>query len=170
MYVMKKSRKTKRNKTLLSVGFIVATIIYVSSQYLGGASTSAASTAISGQSKTVATVSTTHTTQSAPPPQTKSTASGLYADGSYTGTAENAYYGTLQVKAVISGGKLTDVQFLQYANDRSTSVAINSRAMPVLKSEAIQAQTSNVSVVSGATFTSQAFQQSIHSALTQAQA
>ena len=169
MYVMKKSRKTKRNKTLLSVGFIVATIIYVSSQYLGGASTSAAA-AITGQNKTVATVSTTHTTQSAPPPQTKSTSSGLYADGSYTGTAENAYYGTLQVKAVISGGKLTDVQFLQYANDRGTSIAINNHAMPILKSEAIQAQTSNVSVVSGATFTSQAFQQSLHSALTQAQA
>lgn len=167
---MKKSKKTKRNKALLSIGFVVATALCVSSQYLGGALTSAASTAPTGQSKPVTAVSSTQTAQSAPPPQTKSGASGLYADGSYVGTAENAYYGTLQVKAVIANGKLTDVQFLQYANDRGTSVAINTRAMPVLKSEAIQAQTSAVSVVSGATFTSQAFEQSLHSALVQAQA
>src|SRR5581483_2062800 len=50
---------------------------------------------------------------------------GQYADGSYTGSVADAYYGYIQVKAVISGGKITDVQFLQYPNDRSTSIMIN---------------------------------------------
>jgi uncharacterized protein with FMN-binding domain len=91
-----------------------------------------------------------------------------YKDGQYTGSSEDAFYGFVQVLAVISGGKLTDVQFLQYPNDRSTSIQINSQAIPYLKQEAIQAQSANVNIVSGATDTSQAFIQSLSSALSQA--
>jgi len=60
------------------------------------------------------------------------------------------------------------VQFLQYPSDRNTSIRINSRAMPILKQEAISAQNANVNIVSGATDSSQAFQQSLASALSQA--
>jgi uncharacterized protein with FMN-binding domain len=95
---------------------------------------------------------------------------GQYTDGSYTGSSANAYYGTVQVKAVVSGGKLADVQFLQYPSDRSTSRYINSQAMPLLTQEAISAQNAQVNGVSGATFTSQAFIQSLTSALSQAKA
>ncbi len=99
---------------------------------------------------------------------TAPTPAATYKDGQYTGTAADAYYGFIQVLAVISGGKLTDVQFLQYPNDRSNSVAINSQAMPYLKQEALQAQSANVNIVSGATDTSQAFIQSLSSALDKA--
>src|SRR5260370_38615779 len=50
---------------------------------------------------------------------------GRYKDGAYTGNAADAIYGNLQVKAIIQGGTLTDVQFLQYPNDRPTSIEIN---------------------------------------------
>lgn len=96
------------------------------------------------------------------------TPSGQYVDGTYTGTVANAYYGYVQVQATISGGKLVDVAFLQYPNDRSTSRYINSQAMPALKSEAISAQSASVNGVSGATDTSAAFRQSLASALSQA--
>jgi uncharacterized protein with FMN-binding domain len=89
-------------------------------------------------------------------------------DGTYTGPVMNAYYGSVQVQAVVQGGKLTDVKFLQYPNDRSTSKIINTQAMPQLVQEAIQAQSANVNIVSGATDTSQAFQQSLAAALAQA--
>lgn len=92
-----------------------------------------------------------------------------YKDGSYTGDSANAYYGYIQVKVTIAGSKITDVAFLQYPNDRNTSRAINSQAMPYLKQEAIQAQSSNVDGVSGATDTSQAFVESLASALQKAQ-
>ncbi len=94
---------------------------------------------------------------------------GLYKDGSYTGSVADAYYGNVQVKAVIQSGKITDVQFLEYPSDRSTSVYINGQAMPYLTQEAIQSQNSNVDIVSGATETSLAFRESLASALTQAQ-
>ena len=93
---------------------------------------------------------------------------GAYRDGSYTGSVADAFYGNIQVKAIISGGKITDVQFLQYPSDRRQSIEINSQAMPLLKEEAIQAQSANVNGVSGASASSAAFVQSLQSALDQA--
>lgn len=93
---------------------------------------------------------------------------GLYRDGEYTGAVADAYFGNVQVKATIQAGKIADVQFLQYPSDRSTSQEINAVAMPSLQSEAIQAQSANVDIVSGATQTSLAFQQSLADALSQA--
>ena len=93
---------------------------------------------------------------------------GQYADGTYTGTPADAYYGTVQVQAVIQNGKITDVTFLQYPNDRRTSQYINGNAMPILISEAIQAQSANVNGVSGASETSPAFRVSLADALSQA--
>ncbi len=98
------------------------------------------------------------------------TSSQQYKDGTYTGDPGDALYGYIQVQAVIQGGKITDVVFLQYPNDRSTSVRINSQAMPYLKQEAIQAQSAQVDGVSGATDSSQAFIQSLGSALQKARA
>ncbi len=116
----------------------------------------------------------TTTSGSGTPPSNMSSGSnmgmsnGQYKDGSYTGTVADAYYGSVQVQASISGGKITDVTFLQYPNTHSESVYINQQAMPYLKQEAIKAQNANVDIVSGATFTSQAFIQSLTSALSQA--
>lgn len=94
--------------------------------------------------------------------------SAAYKDGQYTGSVADAYYGNVQVQVTIAGGKLTKVNFLQYPSDRSTSRAINSQAVPYLQQEAIQAQSAQVDTVSGATYTSEAFVQSLGSALSQA--
>lgn len=94
---------------------------------------------------------------------------GQYRNGEYIGSTADAYYGNIQVKVVISGGKISDVVFLDYPHDRRTSMMINSQAMPDLKTEAIQVQNANVDIVSGATATSEAFRQSLQSALAQAQ-
>lgn len=91
-----------------------------------------------------------------------------YKDGEYLGSVADAYYGQVQVKAIILGGKITDVQFLDYPRDQQTSVLINSQAMPILKSEAVKIQGALVDTVSGATETSGAFIQSLASALNQA--
>jgi len=111
--------------------------------------------------------STTSSSGSGSPPSGSSN-NVSYKDGTYTGSVANAYYGNVQVKATISGGKITNVDFLQSPNTHQTSVIINQQAMPYLQQEAIQSQSANVQIVSGATFTSQAFQQSLQSALQQA--
>jgi uncharacterized protein with FMN-binding domain len=91
-----------------------------------------------------------------------------YKDGVYTGSTEDVFYGNVQVQAIIQNGKISDVKFLQSPNDRRTSIEINSQAMPMLKSEAIQTQNANVDGVSGATSTSQGFVASLGSALAKA--
>ncbi len=91
-----------------------------------------------------------------------------YKDGTYTGSAVNVYYGNVQVSATVSNGKITDVKFLQYPYTHATSVYINKQVMPYLKQEAIKAQNANVQIISGATYTSEGFRQSLQSALAKA--
>ena len=98
---------------------------------------------------------------------TKGNVSG-YKNGVYTGSVADAYYGNVQIQATISGGKLTNVKFLQYPHTHATSEYINQQAMPYLQQEAIQAQSAHVDTISGATYTSQAFMQSLGDALGQA--
>jgi uncharacterized protein with FMN-binding domain len=104
-----------------------------------------------------------------PAPTVTAAQSGQYKDGDYSGsTVQAARWGTLQVKAIVRNGQLTDVQVLAYPRSTSTSTRISQSALPILRQEAIQAQTASVQIVSGATPTSNAFAQSLQSALSQA--
>ena len=103
-----------------------------------------------------------------PTPKPTQNPGSPYKDGSYSGDQADAFYGYIQVQATISSGKITNVQFLQYPNDRETSIMINSQADPMLAQEAIQAQSAQVDIISGATDSSQAFIQSMQSALDKA--
>jgi uncharacterized protein with FMN-binding domain len=145
-------------KKLALAATVIIAFIFYSLYNRGGANPQATTSPSSTSAGIVPTTS---------PP---ATSTNTYKDGSYTGTAADAIYGNIQVRATVSGGKLTNVEFLQYPNDRNTSVEINSQAMPLLKQQAIQAQTSHVDGVSGATDTSQAFIQSLGDALSQAKA
>ncbi len=71
----------------------------------------------------------------------------------------------MQVQATIQSGKIANVQFLEFPSDRRTSVEINNVAVPYLEQEAVQAQSANVDVISGATLTSEAFMMSLQNAL-----
>jgi uncharacterized protein with FMN-binding domain len=93
---------------------------------------------------------------------------GRYADGEFTGQAANTIWGAVQVKVFIRDGSITDVQFLQYPSHRRRSAAISGWAMPMLKSEAIHAQSARVDLVAQASITAEGFQQSLGSALAQA--
>lgn len=95
-------------------------------------------------------------------------AKGQYADGTYTGPAVDAYYGLMQIQAIINGGRLTSIKVLRYPNDRSTSIYINRQALPMLRDEVIRAQSANVDIISGATLSSEAFIRSLGAAMRQA--
>lgn len=95
-------------------------------------------------------------------------ASARPADGTYDGRREYAYYGYVKVQAVVRNGKLTDVRLYEYPNDNGRSHYINSVALPSLIQEAVDAQSWKVDLISGATFTSEAFTKSLQAALKQA--
>jgi uncharacterized protein with FMN-binding domain len=95
-------------------------------------------------------------------------ARGKYKDGTYQGSSEYAYTGTLQVKAIITGGKLSNVTYAPNMEGPGRSQQIYNYSMPILKSEAIVAQSANVDAVSGASYDSDAFSKSLATALAQA--
>jgi uncharacterized protein with FMN-binding domain len=88
-----------------------------------------------------------------------------YTDGVYTGPAADAYYGIIQLQALVQGGRLSALKVLKYPSDRRTSISINRQALPMLRDEAISAQSANIDIISGATLTSRAFIQSLGGAL-----
>ena len=95
-------------------------------------------------------------------------ASGPLKAGSYTGQVVDTRYGTVEIGVTVSGGRITAVSFLALPEDRPRSRSISSQAAPLLRSEALEAQGANVNLLSGATYTSQGFAQSLQSALAQA--
>jgi len=103
-------------------------------------------------------------------PSPTDTPGSRYKDGTYTGGVADAQWGLVQVKAIIKNGKIADVRWVQYPSDRERSVFINSIADPQLTQEAIQAQSAQVDIVTGATDSSFAFMQSLTDALSRAQA
>ena len=101
-------------------------------------------------------------------PHSSSSSRSSYKNGVYDGSVANAYYGNVQVQADIQSGKIVSVKFLQYPNLDQTSILIAQQVMPYLQKEAIKSQNANVDVISGATYTSQAFIQSLTAALQKA--
>jgi uncharacterized protein with FMN-binding domain len=91
-----------------------------------------------------------------------------YKDGTYTGDSEETPYGTVQVAVIVSGGKITDVNFLQMPNDRGHTQEVTAFAEPYLKQQTLQKQSAHIDFVSGATSTSDGYEQSLQSALDRA--
>jgi uncharacterized protein with FMN-binding domain len=87
------------------------------------------------------------------------------AGGSYTGTAVQTRFGTVQVQVTVKGGVITEVTALQLTDAEQRSVQISNRAAPVLRSEVLEAQSADVQTVSGATVTSDAYLTSLQAAL-----
>ena len=116
----------------------------------------ASATAASAAVPAAATPSTP--TQPAPAP-------AVAVSATSTGTAVQTRFGPVQVAVTISNGTITEVTALQLTNHDGRSVMISNRAAPVLRSEVLQAQAASVQNVSGATYTSMGYAQSLQSAL-----
>lgn len=89
-------------------------------------------------------------------------------DGTYSGSVVQTQYGTVQVQAVITGGKLTDVVALKLTDRGNYSVQLSNQAAPMLRQEVLAAQSAQVNSIGGATYTSQGYLGSLQSALDQA--
>jgi uncharacterized protein with FMN-binding domain len=85
-----------------------------------------------------------------------------------TGDAADNEYGTVQVQVTLTGNQITDIVALQMPDSHRRSVEISQAAEPILRQEALQAQSAQIDLVSGATFTSQSYAQSLQAALDQA--
>jgi hypothetical protein len=117
----------------------------------GGAGTTKQSASGSGQSA---------------PAAGPSSAGGKSASRGATGPQVNYNFGVLSVKITVSGGKISQIG-IAYLDDGGNprSQYIDQQAIPILEQQALQVQSANIQGVSGASYTSAGFAQSLQSAL-----
>jgi uncharacterized protein with FMN-binding domain len=124
----------------------------------------------------IPTTATTPPAGSSPPPSGSATTSpttpttGSGSAGAaqpVDGPVVSTQYGDVQVRVFLTNGKITDVQPLQMPFDRRRSQEISQAAAPLLHDEVLQAQSAQIDLVSGATYTSDAYERSLQAALDQ---
>ena len=86
----------------------------------------------------------------------------------YTGDAVSTRFGDVQVKITVVDGKVTDAEVTQVPWNDHKDQEINSYAVPILNQEAVDQQSADIDMVSGATYTSQGYIGSLQSAIDQA--
>ena len=86
----------------------------------------------------------------------------------YTGDAVETGFGAVQVEVTVEGSTITDVTAIAVPQDDPKSSQISAYAIPELEQQAITAQSASLDGISGASYTSAGFAQSLQSALTQA--
>jgi uncharacterized protein with FMN-binding domain len=101
---------------------------------------------------------------------TSTTAATAAAPQAFNGALVQTKYGPVQVQAQISDGTIADIAVIAYPTADGKSRSINARALPQLRTEVLTAQQANVDTVSGATYTSNAYRQSLQAALDAARA
>ncbi|EFL42323.1 FMN-binding domain-containing protein [Streptomyces griseoflavus Tu4000] len=84
-----------------------------------------------------------------------------------TGDAAQTQYGPVQVRITVSGGKITEAETVQ-APKGGQSDRITADAVPKLNQAAVAAGDAEIDTVSGATYTSAGYKQSLQSALDKA--
>lgn len=84
-----------------------------------------------------------------------------------TGEVAKTEYGPVQVRLTVSGGRITKAEAVQ-APEGGRSGQVTAMAVPKLDREAVSAQSADIDAVSGATYTSAGYKQSLQSALDEA--
>jgi uncharacterized protein with FMN-binding domain len=101
------------------------------------------------------------------PTQTSGADAAAVEPITYSGDVIGTRFGDVQVQVTLEGADITEVVALQLpAGDRHTR-NISDYVEPILREEAIAADSADVSVISGATYTSEAYARSLQSALDQ---
>lgn len=88
--------------------------------------------------------------------------------GTFTGKDVPTQFGDVQVQIVLKAGRITDVGAVRLPFDRPRSQFISQQAAPILRSEVLAAQSAQIDLLTGATFTSDAWATSVQSALDEA--
>ena len=79
-------------------------------------------------------------------------------------------FSIIQLRVTLTGGELTRVETLELSGDNARTQAINARAEPILREEALKAGSADIDVVSGATYTSRSYRKSLQAAIDRARA
>jgi uncharacterized protein with FMN-binding domain len=96
------------------------------------------------------------------PPTTRAPSSG---DRTVDGPVVDTRYGPVQVEVTLAGNRITDLKAVEYPSEARRSQLISEQALPMLREEGLSAQSASIDTISGATYTSDAYSQSLQAAL-----
>lgn len=147
-----------RRVILAIVGTVTSLVLVLSYKTHSSSSLAAPSAAVSTPTPSTTTITSDATTTK------KKTA----AKTTVTGDAVDTRYGPVQVQVTVSNGKVVSAQSVVYPTQDPRDAQINAYAIPALNQEATQAGSASIDMVSGATYTSQGYIQSLQSALDKA--
>ncbi|HEY2814522.1 MAG TPA: FMN-binding protein [Acidimicrobiales bacterium] len=108
---------------------------------------------------------TTEPQQTSGSPSAPTTTVAAGAKRTIDGPAVSTPYGDVQVRVTLDGTKIVDVQGIQLPFDRSRSQRLSQSAAPILHNEVLKAQSAQIDLVSGASYTSDAYSRSLQGAL-----
>lgn len=128
---------------------------------VSGSTTSGSTSSDSGEASTSS--GDASTPSSTPSPSSSASS----ATTTVTGDAVDTRYGAVQVKVTFSGTTITAVETVQSPSGNRRDIEINDQALPILEQEALSSQSANIDTVSGATYTSEGYIQSLQSAIDQ---
>jgi len=156
---------TTRRTPMVVLGAVVG-IVAIGSFHASPAALAMTTTTPAPTSATAAS-RTSHSTATASKPASSSTTAAPSAVRSQTGSTVNYNYGTLAVSVTVQGKTITNIS-VPSLNDggNSYSQSLDSMSIPILTKEAMAAQSAHIQSVSGASYTSAGFIQSLQSALT----
>jgi uncharacterized protein with FMN-binding domain len=118
-----------------------------------------------GASTTAAGLRSGTTSRSAAAAGTAGSTSTSSGTTTATGSTVDVGYGTVQVEATLQAGRIVDIQALALPQNDGHSARISQQAFPMLVQQAIAAQSSQIAGISGASYTSYGFAESLKAAL-----
>ncbi|MCU1585648.1 MAG: hypothetical protein JWM49_2204 [Microbacteriaceae bacterium] len=135
------------------------------SQPIATTSQSAAGTGSTSTDSSGAAPSPSPSGTSAAAPAPSPSAAASTAVQTVTGNAVQTRFGNVQVKVTFSGKTITKIDVLQVPQESGRDQEIASYSVPILQQEVLQSQSARVDSVSGATYTSDGYLQSVQSAI-----
>ena len=165
-----KRHAAKASRSAAAVASVVTTFGLSAYFHFADAKAASATAATRSASSNTGTAAATTGGTTASAGRTPTVGGATMADGTYLGATDTNRWGPVQVQISVTGGKITSVTAVQTPSDNGRDIAINAQATPFLASEALTAQSANIDTVSGATYTSTSYRNSLQSAIDQARA
>jgi uncharacterized protein with FMN-binding domain len=150
---------------LVVMGTTVGLKLYGTGEQTGALSSAHASATTGTTAAPAPTATSTPSATAAPSAPSSASAAPAVTTKTVTGDSVDTAYGPVQVKVTFEGTKITAIDAVQYPTESGRDQEINAQAIPMLRQEALASQSAKIDSISGATYTSEGYIQSLQSAI-----
>jgi uncharacterized protein with FMN-binding domain len=150
---------------LVVMGTTVGLKLYGTGEQTGALSSAHASATTGTTASPAPTATSTPSATAAPSAPSSASAAPAVTTKTVTGDSVDTAYGPVQVKVTFEGTRITAIDAVQYPTESGRDQEINAQAIPMLRQEALASQSAKIDSISGATYTSEGYIQSLQSAI-----